>query len=70
MKLNAKTLANNEAKKPLAKEGNEDGKEDSVVTPTQPSKKPSPPFIWRKKAPMGSVPLQQDADDEQDRYGM
>ena len=40
MKLNAKTLADNEAKKPAAKRGNEDGKEDSVVTPTQPSRKP------------------------------
>ena len=46
MKLNAKALAENEAKKPSEKEGNEDGKEDSVVTPTQPSKKPSPPFIF------------------------
>ena len=66
MKLNAKALAENEAKKPLAKEGNEDGKEDSVVTPIQPSKKPSPPFILRKRAPMASALLPQDEEDEQE----
>ena len=65
MKLNAKALADNEAKKPSVKEGNEDGNGESVVTPTQPSKEPSPPFILRKRAPMGSALLQQDEDDDQ-----
>ena len=64
MKLNAKALADNEAKKPSAKGRDEDGKEDSVVTPTQPSKKPSQPFILRKRAPMASALLQQDEEDD------
>ena len=57
MNLNAKALVENEAKKPAAKGRNEDEKEDSVVTPIPPSKKPSPPFILRKRAPMASALL-------------
>ena len=49
MKLNAKALAENEAKKPAAREGNEEGKEDSVVTPIQPPKKPSWPLLFSHK---------------------
>ena len=67
MKLNAKALAENEAKKPAARESNEEGKEDSVVTPIQRPKKPSPPFILRKRAPMASALLPQDKEDEQDK---
>ena len=67
MKLNAKALAEKEAKKPAARESSEEGKEDSVVTPIQPSKKPSPPFILRKRAPMASALLPQDKEDEQDK---
>ena len=65
MKLNAKALADNEAKKPAARGRNEDEKEDSVVTPIQPSKKPSPPFVLRKRDPMASALLPQDEEDEQ-----
>ena len=67
MKLNAKALAENEAKKPVARESNEEGKEDSVVTPIQPPKKSSPPFILRKRPSMASALLPQDKDDEQDK---
>ena len=67
MKLNAKALAEKEAKKPATRESSEEGKEDSVVTPIQPSKKPSPPFILRKRAPMASALLPQDKEDEQDK---
>ena len=67
MKLNAKALAKNEARKPAARERNEDEKEDSVVTPIQPPRKPSPPFILRKRAPMASALLPQDEEDEQEK---
>ena len=67
MKLNAKTLAESEAKKPAARERNEEEKEDSVVTPIQPSRKPSPPFILKKRAPMASALLPQEKEDEQDK---
>ena len=62
MKLNAKALAENEAKKPAPRGRNEGEKEDSVVTPTQPSKKPCPLFILRKRVPMGSALLPQDEE--------
>ena len=67
MKFNAKALANydSEARKLSAKQSNEGEKEDSVVTPTKPSKKPSPPFILRKRAPMGSALLEELTEDDQ-----
>ena len=67
MNLNAKALAaDNEARKPSARQNNEGEKEDSVVTPTKPSKKPSPPFLLRKRAPMGSALLGKDPEEDQE----
>ena len=67
MKLSTKALAESEAKKPAARERSEEEKEESVVTPIQPPRKPTPPFILRKRAPMASALLPQDKEDEQDK---
>ena len=50
----------------MATQNNKGEKEDSVVTPTKPTKKPSPPFIFRKKAPMGSALLEEDPEEDQE----
>ena len=76
MKLNAKALAEKEAKKPAARESSEEGKEDSVVTPIQPScgkgkergrKGGQCGHSHPTWAPMASALLPQDKEDEQDK---
>ena len=66
MKLNADGLADQEAQKPLATQDKEGKKEDSGVTPANPTKKPSPPFILRKREPLGSALLGKTPEEDQE----
>ena len=56
-KLIADGLADQQAKKLSATQDKAGEQEDSVVTPAKPTKKPSPPFILKKRAPLGSALL-------------
>ena len=55
MKLNANTLADQEANEPSDSQEKKQGKEDMMMTPAQTPKEASPPFILKKKPPPGSL---------------